>query len=1111
MRSDLPIWRPVLNQARVLFLFLLFLSSFNAIAQVTTSTISGRVTDATGEGLIGATVKAVHEPSGTVYGTATNESGRFFLPAVRVGGPFTVSITYTGFETQAQSGISTSLGTATNVNFSMKDASQTLEEVVVTGVRNDIFSSDRTGAAQTFDNKAIVAVPVIGARSIQAITKYNPNGNGRSFGGQDSRLNNFTIDGSVFNNGFGLGTDAQAGGRTNSTAISLDAIEELQVNVAPFDVRQSGFVGAGVNAITKSGTNEFKGTAYYNIRNNDTTYFNGTVAKGKRVSVNKFDESLVGATIGGPIIKNKLFFFLSGEMQRKAEPATAFVADGSSSIGTITRVKNQDLIDVSSLLRDKFGYETGAFENYNNETTSDKFLARLDYNLSNTNKVTLRYTHHNSAADVLISNSNSAGAGNRRGSLDAMSYQNSGYIIKDNTRSIVAELNSSFSDKFHNNFLIGYDLQNEDRAYNSPIFPTIDILEAGRTYISAGMDPFTPNNLLNYSTFHITNNLSVYANKHTFTVGANYEYYKSNNNFFPASNSVYVFNSLADFKTAVNNPGDTSFALNSFQYRYSALEGGADPLQVLKVHKTDLYGQDEYQVLDKLKLTFGLRASLIAFAQTGIENPTITAQNFQDEYGNNNYKINTSQLPDPKLLLEPRFGFNFDARGDKKTQLRGGTGIFTGRPPYVFVSNQIGNNGVLSGFISAPNTKKYPFNPNPNAYLPSEPTLPSTFDIAGTDASYKFPQVWKSNLAIDQKVGKWLVFGVELLLNQNINAVKYFDANLRPDTARFNGPDSRPRFPGSGVTNANLAAATRLNTNVSRAAIMTNTDAGFYRAVTFKLEHPRHRGFYAMAAYTRSETKDLMSAGSIASGSWTSARSVRGNNDLDLAFADQDIPHRVIGLLNYRLNYGKKLGGATEISLGYVGSKSGRVSYTYAGDMNGDGVTNNDLLFVPNKGSDLVWQNLTVINGSDTTIYNATQQADAFDAFINQDPYLSTRRGKYAERNGLIFPWLNQLDFGIMQEIGLMVGGKRNALQVRFDILNFGNLLNSDWGVGNIITSALPLTYRTVSADGTPAYRLATQRDDTGKTVPIFRTFNTRNALDDVWQAQLSVRYLFNQ
>lgn len=1111
---------------KTLAVIALLLCGTSLFAQVTTSTISGIVTDKSGEPLIGATVMATHTPTNTRYGTATNASGRYTLPAVRVGGPYSVAVSYTGYEAMTQDGIYTSLGTAANVDFQVAESGAVLDEVTVLATRNDIFSSDRTGAATTFDRKQLATIPVTGARSINSVTKYNPNGNGASFGAQDSRLNNFTIDGSVFNNGFGLGTDAQAGGRTGSTAISLDAIEELQVNVAPFDVRQTGFVGSGLNAVTRSGKNEFFGSAFYNFRKSDDSgLFNGTKIGDTKPNIGAFDETIFGASIGGPIIKNKLFFFANYESQRQATPATTWVAEGSplDDGGTnVSRVLASDLDQLSNYLRDKYRYETGPYEDYDNLTESDKFLVRLDWNVNDKNKLTLRYTHHNSVSDQLISNSNSAGAGNRRTLFTAMSYQNAGYLIGDNTRSAVAELNTQISNTVHNTFSAGYDFQDEDRQYKGSLFPTIDILKDNATYISVGFDPFTPDNKLSYGTLHFTDNVSVYRDRHTFTFGANFEQYKSDNLFFPASNGVYVFDSLAQFYAASEygllnpNVNTSGVRYNRFQYRYSALPGAETPLQTLKVNRYDVYAQDEFQAGKRLKITYGIRAGLIDFDDTGLSNPTVDGQDYVDENGNRGYTLKTGKLPDAKVLWEPRLGFNWDVTGNKKTQVRGGSGIFTGRPPYVWISNTIGNNGVLTGFIdvSGAGTEQHKFTPNTNVFIPDVPTLPTTFDIAATEDAYRFPQVWKNNIGIDHKLPYGLIASVELMYNQNVNAVKYFDANLEAPTGNFAGPDNRPRYAGNdnGV---------RINDNVSRAAVMTTTNAGWYRAATVKLEFPSKKGFYAMAAHTFSQAKDLMSAGSIAAGSWTGARSVRGNNDLDLAFADQDAPGRTVGLLGYRLEYGGDFGGATAITIGYVGERRGftgninaaRFSYAYAGDMNGDRVSNNDLIFVPNSASELNFRDLTVNYTSGgmplTKTFTAAEQAAAFDAFIEQDDYLSERRGQYAERNGVLFPILHRFDVSVTQEFFIKIGGKRNTIQLRADILNAANLFNSEWGLGNNFVTDRPLSAAGTTADGVPQFRMATQTIN-GEPQLLRDSFVKSKTQFDVWVAQFGIRYIFN-
>lgn len=1102
----------------VLTLLLGGLSS--AFAQVTTASMSGVVVDGKGEAVAGASVVATHVPSGTRYGTATNAAGRYTLPAVRVGGPFTVVASYTGFEADSMVNVYTTLGNATNVSFEMRETGVALEEVSIISNRSDLFSSERTGAATTFSNAQITSLPTIGSRSITSITKYSPQGNASgSFGAQDTRLNNFSVDGSVFNNGFGLGTESQAGGRTGSTAISLDAFQELQVNTAPFDVRQTGFAGTAINAVTRSGTNEVSGSAYYNWRN-DGKFFVGRKAGDQNATIADFKEYVAGARLGGAIIKNKLFYFINGEIQRRTDPGTTYVVNGSSLPGTVTRVTKVDADELHRYLLNNYGYDTGPYEGYSNETNSDKFLVRLDYNLNDRNRITARYIFHNSDADQPISNSASLGAGSRRSNLDAISYQNSGYIIEDNTRSIVGEWNSTIDDHHHNNLIVGYDKQIEDRAYKGAIFPTIDILQSGATYLSAGFDPFTPDNKLDYGTFHVTDNYSMYLNKHTVTFGANYEFYKSNNLFFPGSHGVYVFNSLQDFYNAadfnLDNPdADTSnTAIRRFQFRYSVQPNGAKPLQVLKANKFDLYAQDEIQVARNFRLTAGLRASVITFGNTALTNTAIRDNyRFYNEDGDSSLVINTGTMPDLKVLWEPRLGFNWDVTGNKKTQLRGGTGVFTARPPYVWLSNQIGNNGVLTGFLDenkgAGGSKAYGFRPDVQAFIPD--TLLGAVELTAADADYKFPQVWKTNLALDQRLPFGFVGTAEFLYNKNINAIKYYNSNLKPSNSNFTGPDTRDRW----------TAGNRVYSNVSSAVIMTNTNEGYYWASTLKLEYPAQRGLYGMVAWTYSQAKDLMSAGSIASGSWTAVKSVNGNNDLDIAYADQDAPHRFVGLLGYRIDYGGKLNGATQFSLGYVGERrafnpapgiiTARYSYSVAADMNGDGASGNELLYIPNQASDLNFKQLDVKNSTGQVIASFTpdQQIAAFDAYLAQDEYLNEHRGEYAERNAAMFPMLHRFDLSVMQEIGIIVGHKRNALQIRADIINFANLINHDWGLGNVLVTDQPLRYEGADANGKPIFTLATQVID-GQRQLIRNTFVKGVSPGDVWNLQLSVRYIFN-
>lgn len=1083
------------------------LSLFVTIAsfgQITTSSLSGVVKNEKGESLIGATVNAVHQPTGTKYGASTNTQGTYIIPGIRVGGPYLIKVSYVGYKSKETSNINTSLGLTTNVDVTLIDDATSLNEVVIVGVKDNTFSKEKTGASQQFSRRELQSIPVTGARTIESITKYNPFGNGSSFGAQDSRLNNFTIDGSQFNNNFGLGSSASAGGRTGASAISLDALEQLQVNIAPFDIRQSGFTGAGINAVTRSGTNEIEASVYQTQRDNSSRYV-GDNARGTKVTASKFDEKVQGFRLGAPIVKNKLFVFGNYEEIVKTEPGTTWTSTGSPlSSSQVSRPTFQQLTDLSSFMRDKFQYETGPFEGYSNANTSKKYLVRLDWNINDRNKLTARYVNHNSSAEINISNSQSAGFGNRTQNINAMSFQNSGYIIMDNTRSAVLELNSKLSNTLHNNIIVSYDKQIEDRAYRSQMFPTIDIKEGATTLTSVGFDPFTPGNKLDYNTFNITNNLTKYLNKHTLVGGFNYQRYISNNNFYPASNGVYIFNSLNDFYTAANqsllNGGKPStFAPARFQLRYSALPGAAEPMQTLKSDRLDLYLQDEYTATEDLKLTFGIRTNVIDFQNTALENPAITAMTFAK-----GEKLNTGVMPKTQVLFEPRFGFNYDLNGENKTQFRGGTGVFTGRPPYVFLSNQIGNNGVLTGFIDVSGTAAAPygFTADPNKYfIPSTPTLPSTFDLALTDPNYKFPQVWKTNLAVDQRLPIFgLIGSVEYLYNKTINAVHYYEANLQNPVGTLGGVDNRPRFGGTDAT-------VRINNNVSRAAVLTTKNGAYHESLTLKLERPLQKGLWGSIAWTTANSKDYMSAGSIASGSWQSALSVNGNNDLGLSFADGFAKNRFVGLLGYRLDYGKKFGGATTFTLGYVGQQSNPFSYIVAGDLNGDRVNNNDLLFVPQKGSDIRFSPLTV----GTKVYTEAEQQSAFDAFIEQDEYLSNRRGQYAERNGGLLPYLHRFDLSVAQDVFVNIGGKKNSFQIRADILNFGNMIDNKFGVSQRATAPQLLNFVSRDVNNVPTYRLQTQRLIDGSTVLVKDSYQYNSSVFDVWSAQLGIRYTFGR
>lgn len=1118
---------------KVIFLMLLFFSALG-FSQVTKSSISGTIKSTKGETLPGATVEVKHVPTGTKYFANTDANGSYSTPSVRPGGPYSVTVTFVGYKPATITEINAPLGNNITVNVKLEDETNALQEVVVTKSSSSTISKGRTGASQQFSTREINAVPVIGSRSVNSVTKYNSNaGTNGSFGGQDSRLNNFTIDGSIFNNGFGLGSDSQAGGRTNSTAISLDAIEQLQVNIAPFDVRQSGFVGSGINAVTRSGTNEIEGSVYTTFREN-TKLFLGQYAGNAKLTPVNLSENVTGIRIGAPIINDKLFIFANAEMVDNVSPATTFTPTDSKNPGTQTAAPTvKDLESVSNALA-KFGYQTGPFENYDRKIKSRKFLTRLDWNINPNHNLSLRYVFHNSSSDVGISNSYTGlSYGSRSGALST-SYKNSGYVLEDNTRSIVAELNSKLSDKWNNSFIAGYDVQLEDRSLQGGgVFPTIDILNSENpsvVYISAGLDPFTPGNKLDYNTLHFTNDITGNFGKHTVLFGANFERFISNNLFFPNSNASYTFKDVKTFlaaaaESSINNGGPSLTSANlplAFQYRYSALPGGAEPLQILKSNKLDLYVQDEYKPTENLKLTFGLRATRVGIENTALENKLITPLTFA-----NGEKLNTGKMADAQILIEPRIGFNLDVNNNAKTQVRGGTGVFTGRPPFVFLSNAIGNNGVLTGFTDArtpaailagngAGSTAFGFTPNPSQYYtPSAAAAPAQYDLAFTDNDFKFPQVWKTNIAVDQKLPFGFIGTIESIYGKNLNAINYYDANLDAAAGTFSGVDARPYYAGGN--------SIRVNNNVQQAIVLTNTKQGYFYSTTFKLEYPYKKGFWGSFAYTHSKGTDLMSAGSIAASSYRGAKSSTNNNNLRLANSNNNTPNRLVGVLGYKFEYGQNAGFATAINLGYIGEEATNQSYTYTGDMNGDGVTFNDLMFIPNQATDLKFTDITqTVGGSTLVLYTAAEQQVAFDKFIDQDPYLSSRRGKYAERNAITLPMLHRLDLGVTQDFFIKIYGKKNSFQFRADILNFTNMLNRNWGVSQRFTTQNPLVSRgntniplgssvAVPGTNTPQYQLQFETFPDGTRRLLTNTFQKQASTFDVWTAQFTLRYTFGK
>lgn len=1079
-------------------------SSAPAAQGVTTGSMSGVVTDTANQPVAGASVIAIHTPSGTNYEAETRADGRFSIPNMRVGGPYFVTVTYAGtgtaFEPSTQEGLNVNLGVATDVIFQVKSIAVT-ETITVTAQSDTVFSSNRTGAATAVSRDEIATLPNVSNR-LENYTRLTPQMSGSRAAGQDDRLNNITVDGSYFNNSFGLA--GSPGERTGVAPISPQAIEQIQINVAPYDVRQGNFVGAGINTITRSGTNQFRGSIYRQFRTESQV---GTEAKDETVNPGTFEFANTGGWLGGPIVRNKLFFFGNFEDESLTQPGTTFQANngGETPAGSVTRVLASDLQQLSSYLQSNFGYDTGPYENYDFETPARRYLIKGDYNLNANNKITFRYTQLDSDTDVLLSNSSSLGFGSRRTSLFALNFDNSNYKILENIKSGIGEWNAVIGNSMSNSLIVGYTYQDESREPKGAFFPLVDILAGDNsTYTSIGFEPFTPNNELRYKTFQLQNNFTRFSAKHTLTFGGSLERYESENVFFPGAQSVYVYNTLNDFYTDVNgylaNPNRTSSPVNlrRFQVRWSNIPGQEKPIQPLEVIYTGAYAQDEWSPNNDLKVTVGLRFDVPFFGETGYANADADALTFRDENGQD-VQYSTARLPDASILWSPRVGFNWNANADRTTQVRGGTGIFTGRPAYVWISNQIGNTGVLTGFEQLDNTTARPFSPDPDHYKPADVTgdPASQYELALTNENFKFPQVWRSNIAVDQRLPWGITGTAEYIYNQDVNGIYYINANLPAAQGAFGGVDPRPRWTG-----------TRLHSQVQNAIVLKNQDIGKSWNLAFSGQKNFTGGFVKMA-YSYGEAENTVDPGSIAFGSWNSNQHAGDPNNPGLGYAVGSPGHRFFIAGSYSKEY---FGfGGTTFSMFWETRPSFRDafngSYVFSGDLNGDGGTSNDLVYIHRDVSEMNFQTFT--QGGVT--FTAEQQAAAWNALIEQDDYLREHRGEYAERGGIFLPMVRRLDFSIAQDLFKSLSGRRHEFQFRVDMLNFGNLLNKDWGVGQRLVSNSPLIVPS-SAQGGPAdaqgraqYRLRVINNEL-----MSRTLEQTADLNDVWRIQFSLRYAFN-
>lgn len=1117
----------MLSKKLLNFLTILLFVPIFTMAQVTTSSITGSVKMPDGKPLEGANITATHEPSGTVYKSVSNKQGIFSLPGLRIGGPYTVKVEYVGFATQSYSDISLRLGEPYDIQVSLTETAGTTQSVTVRGIAKKL-STEKNGPTTVLGSREIVNMPTV-SRSLTDITRLTPQAGGGSgansnnFGGRDGRYNNLKVDGVNLNNNFGLDNNPQPGG--GRPPISLDAFDQVSISTTPFDVRQSGFTGAAINAATKSGTNTFHGTAY--------SYYTSQDFNGKKVgsydlgSLSKRNNKIYGGSFGGPIIKDKLFFFVNGEYEKSSNPGPAYYPAGGSGTGTQSNTPVADMQKVSDYVKSKYGYDVGAYQNTPPFEGDDwRLLAKLDWNINVNHKLTLKYTTftNNNDWNTLNSGSIPNGGGfsvtgrtgtvgslpNSRYGTQSMAFFNSNYGIKHTVRTYSAELNSRFSSRLSNQFLFTITRNRDTRVSpGGTFFPTVDIFNgSGQNYISLGTDPFTANNDVINNVTSILDNLTYYAGKHTITAGISYEYQKLGNMFMPGAASYYAYNSLNDF---LNDAAPAYYA-----WTYSLLPGTPNPYSAnLKTGQWGLYVQDEIKVNDYLKVTAGIRADKVNYLEDPIGNPQIDALYLPNKNGDFVH-YSTSKWPSSPVIFSPRVSFRWDALHDRSLIIRGGTGLFTGRFPLVWLTNMPSNAGMVQyggritdksvlaniKFNTNPTTYSNLFTPTPNQPL-TNPVIPSGY-FALIDKDFRFPMTWSTDFAIDKSLGNGFTATFEATFTKDLNALNVRNSNLKPaDSVFYEGGYTRPRYTPSynKYYNGSYSAYT-----------LETSSKGYSANFTFQLSKSFSKGFYGSVAYVYTIAKSISGLSSAQANSlWTFNPNIGTGNSVELGNSQYFVPHRVVANLSYRLEYAKHM--ASTFSLFYAGSSQGNLTYTVNGDLNNDGKSA-DQMYIPANEGEMNFTALTVGSGNNAVTFTPGQQKAAFEEFINNSSYLKNHRGQIAQRNAAFYPWYNQLDFSFLQDFYITTGKTKHTLQFSATILNFANLLNHSWGVLKSYTSINPLVYKSIGSDGRPVYTWSTLSvsQDGGKTTTpqlITRPFQDNRSVSSTWQMQLGLRYSF--
>ncbi len=1067
---------------------------------VTTTAVNGIVTDTDGVPVADATIVALHEPSGTRYSAVSRSGGAYNLPNLRVGGPYRVTATAIGFEPRAEQSLTLNLGENRRIDFRLIRQAVQLQELEVTAAEDQVLNGGRNGAATFIGPEEVDALPSI-KRSTRDLTRLDPRSDGNmSFAGRNWLYNDISLDGSYFNNPFGL-DDPAPGGQTNAEPVPYDAVEQVQVSVAPFDIRQGGFTGASVNTVTKSGTNDFRATVYTFYRDDK---LQGNEVRGQAVIANPdlgYNQS--GFAFSGPIIRDKLFFYVNGELERTDDPGTNFAAarPGVTGFG-VSRVDAATMDAISQRLLDEYGYVTGPYDGFINETDNNKILAKLDWNINENNNLTFRWNFLDAKRDnpphPFVLSAFNSGRGPNENSLP---FRNSGYAINNDLNSFALELNSR-STGFANRFFASYNRFRDFRAPFSADFPTIEIAEGGVTFTTAGHEPFSINNVLDQDVLQFTNNFTWFRGKHALTLGANFEKFSFFNSFnifrfglfqipYPFGGTTFLGDGVLDgveqFLNATDPSNPSQIDLNA---PVTAASGTPFKGENIDVGQLSVYAQDEFVVSPRLNLTYGVRVDFPMYFTDPVDNPYSRGLPALDENGQPE-TVDQSRLAGTKTLFSPRIGFNWNAVGDRTTQIRGGTGIFTGRVPFVWIGNVISNPGANPNLF--PTAPAIPTHPNT--------TLAQSFDLNAMDPEFKWPQVWTTDLAIDQQLGGGWLATVEGIYSNDLKGVFVRNADLAPAVRTL--PDGRPYYGGAGVSE--LTPEFGPGAVGSGIYVIDNTSLGYSFNLTAQLRKQFRFGLGASLAYSYTKAENALRSSEIASVLWQS-QPTPGNPNVPVSTPSEfGQRHRIVGAATYAKQWNRTLrtqfGLFLEFAEGnrFAGSGGNRYSFIYAGDVNGDGQGGNDLIYIPRDQNDIVLEDFVDAGGNTVT---AADQWTRLDAFIEQDKYLSQHRGEISERNGAVNPWYNTIDLRILQDFRFGGGGRGHTFQLSVDVLNLANFIDSDWGVRDVANSAAtsPLSLSPVTpfdVNGAPVLRF------TGPA----ETFVGDPGVLSRWRAQIGLRY----